>query len=168
MLVNEGASGFWSLLARVYKNYDLLKESSNKLLDLVNSIDIIDTAENLEKAEKDNFDSTELRRLFFEAQKEINAILSYSHEMYPHLKNPNMVDSLTSRSQSILISMQAPRDSIMLFLFKIKLELQDFARAANILILNPTKKSIQYAFGIDVGNEWLKIKAYIESHYSNY
>jgi len=41
-----------------------------------------------------------------------------------------------------------------------------FAQSSNNLVLNPIKKSIKYAFGIDVGIEWAEIKAYIEKHYA--
>ena len=60
METNIRTHDFWSLLAKLYKNHELIKISSDKILDLVKSIHIIDTDENLEKADKGDFDSTEL------------------------------------------------------------------------------------------------------------
>ena len=98
----------------------------------------------------------------------MDSVLSYSHELFPHLKNPSAVTALSKEAQLILTLMQFPGSSVVLKIKEISLGLRLFAQSSNSLILSPSKKSIKYTFGIDVGNEWAKVKAYIETHYSNY
>ena len=159
---------FWSTLARMYKNLDLIRQKSENITDYADQIDTFNTLENYEKAIEDNFDTTALKKSFSGAQKEMNAILNYSHELYPHLKNPGAIDALSRQAQLILTLMQFPGQGLVLKLKEITFGLRMFTQSSNSLILSPSKKSIKYAFGVDVGNEWAKLKAYIETHYSNY
>ena len=159
---------FWSTLARMYKNLDLIRQTSHKIIDYAGQIDAFDTVENLDRALKMKFDASELKTICSNAQKEMNSILSYSHELHPHLKNPSLIPALSNQAQLILILMQLPDQAIVLKLKEISLGLRMFAQSSNRFILSPSKKSLKYAFGVDVGNEWAKLKAYIEAHYSNY
>lgn len=68
----------------------------------------------------------------------------------------------------LVLQMGMPANYIGVKLREISLGLRMFAQSSNKLVLNPTKKSMKYAFGIDVGIEWAKIKAYIGKHYANY
>lgn len=159
---------FWSTLARMYKNLDSIRQTSHKIVNYADQIDAFNTPENVDKAINMKFDVTELRQVLSDAQKEMNSILSYSRELYPHLKNPSLLDALSNQAQLILTWMQFPGESVVLKLMQISFGLRMFAQSSNGLILSPSKKSLKYAFGIDVGNEWAKLKAYIEAHYSNY
>lgn len=168
MATETQVTDFWSTLARMYKNLDSIRQASRTIIDYADQIDSFDTAENFEKAFKDDFDTTALKKILSGAQKEMDAILSYSHELYPHLKNPSVLDALNKEARLILALMQFPGATVVLKIKEISFGLRLFTQASNSLILSPSKKSLKYAFGIDVGNEWAKLKAYIETHYSNY
>jgi hypothetical protein len=168
MATETQVTDFWSTLARMYKNLDSIRQASHTIIDYADQIDSFDTKENFEKALKDDFDTTALKKILSGAQKEMDAILSFSHELFPHLKNPSVLDALRKEAQLILALMQFPGASVVLKIKEISFGLRLFTQASNSLILSPSKKSLKYAFGIDVGNEWAKLKAYIETHYSNY
>ena len=168
MAVSTQIVDFWSTLARMYKNLDLIRQTSDKIIDCADQVDTFDTFENFDKALKGKFDATELKKVFSNAQKELKTILSYSHELHPHLKNPQLVPALSNQAQLILIIMQLPDQHVVLKLKEISIGLRMFAQSSSRFILSPSKKSIKYAFGIDIGNEWARLKAYIERNYSNY
>lgn len=168
MATETQVADFWSTLARMYKNLDLIRKASHSVTDYADKIDSFDTLENFDKALKADFDTTALKKILSGAQKEMDSILSYSHELFPHLKNPSVLDALSKEAQLILTVMQFPGSSVVLKIKEISLGLRLFAQLSNRLILSPSKKSMKYAFGFDVGNEWGKVKAYIETHYSNY
>lgn len=168
MAVSTQVIDFWSTLARMYKDLDLIRQTSHKIIDYARQIDAFDTYENFDKALKREFDATELKQICSNVQKELNSILSYSHELHPHLKNPSLIPALSNQAHLLLMLMELPEQYMVLKLKEISLGLKMFAQSSNKFILSPSKKSIKYAFGIDVGNEWVKLKAYIERHYSNY
>lgn len=167
-ITHAEVSSFWSLLSRLYTKRDGILESSNRIVRCADQVDAMDTPETFSRALHGEFDATELRKTFSQVQEEINSILSYSHDLYPHLKNPSYVSNLSNMAHLLVLQMGMPANYVGLKLREISLGLRMFAQSSNKLILKPTKKSIKYAFGIDVGTESAKIKAYVERHYSNY
>ena len=169
MIQNTSYQGFWDILSNMYNHRKLILQSTNTIVDLAQQIDKFHTIEYYRKIQKDEeIDFSELNTLFSKTQKEMNTILCYSNELFPHLKNPDVNSIISNQAHNILLAMQFPGNSIVHMLPRITSGLRSFAQNSNALILNPTKKSIKVAFGIDVGNERLKIKSNIETHKSNY
>lgn len=159
---------FFSLIGNLYKKRDGILEHTNTIIDYAYKIEAQDTDETLEKVIKGTFDNSEIKDIFSNTQKEINYILSVANELKPHLNNPALIPQLSLGSYSIIMLMNMTDKVTMFKLKEISLSLQLFANMANKLTLNPTKKSIKQAFGIEVGLPWAKVKAYIEKSNSNF
>jgi len=177
---NTDDASFCSLISRLYKRRDSILESSNRITEYANRIDgvennissIINDEKNLEvamrNAIKAAFDDFGLGNIFTETQKEINSILSSSNELYPHLENRSVADSLNLTSHLLVLETSLPARVLVFKLVEIALHMRLFAQSATKLRLKPSKKSMKQAFGIEIGLEWAKIKAYIERSSSNY
>ncbi len=161
-------SGFWSLMVRMYKHRDTIREASNKIVAYCDQIDAQDTFETFEKSLRGEFDVTEVKKMFSNIQKEINIILSLAHEISPHLSNKSYVSNLSTMASLLLTQMSLPANYVGVKLKEISWSARTFAQSSNKLILSPNRKSIKLAFGIDVGSEWARLRAYIERNYSNY
>jgi len=177
---NTDANDFLALINKLHEHRDSILESSNRITKYANRLDgiernissIMNGERNLEVAARNAikvaFDDFGLGNIFCEAQKEINSILSYSNELFPHLENRPAADSLNLTSHLLVLEMSLPAKVLVFNLVEIALGMRLFAESANKLRLNPSKKSMKQAFGIEIGLEWAKIKAYIERSYSNY
>lgn len=84
------------------------------------------------------------------------------------MQNPDSVSIFNSTVLTLNLQMSMPTSILGFKLKEIAIATKLVAQSANRLVLNPTKKSIKAAFGIEIGNEWAKIKAYIERNYTNY
>lgn len=131
-------------------------------------MDTIKNQEASQKAQGGTFDDTELKEVLSEVHTEMNSILSYSHELYPHLKNPSLVNYLSMLATSFSVKMGSSTVPWRVLLDNIIFNVRLFAQNSNELILNPTRKSMEYAFGIRIGVEWAAIQAYVAEHRSNY
>jgi len=167
-VTNFEISGFWSLMARMYRNLDTIREASNRIVAYCDQIDAKDTFETFEQSLHGKFEATEVKRTFSNVQKEINVILSHAHEISPHLSNKSYVSNLSTMASLLLTQMSLPANYVGMKLKEISWGARTFAQSSNRLILSPNRKSIKLAFGIDVGSEWARLKAYIERNYSNY
>ena len=161
-------SNFWALMGRMYRSLDAIREASNRIVALCDQIDVRDSSETFEQSFHGRFDATEVKRTFSDIQKEINLILSHAHEISPHLSNKPAVATLSTMASLLLSQMSLPANSLGMKLGEISWGARAFAQSSNRLVLSPNRKSIRVAFGIDVGSEWARLKAYIEKSYSNY
>lgn len=159
---------FWSLISRLYKHRDNILESSKRITEISYQIDAMDNEVTRQKALDGKLDVTELKRILCEAEKEINSILFYSNELLPHLSNPKIVPILSSMAGSLVIETTLPTKILGFKLREVALAMRLLAKSSTSLVLNPTRKSMKYAFGLQIGSEWGAIKAYIERNYSNY
>jgi hypothetical protein len=76
--------------------------------------------------------------------------------------------SLSSIAQLLLTNMNYPGRYLYWELNVILYGCDKFVESSTMLFLNPTKKSLNAAFGIDVGIKKAKLKLYLESYRSNY
>jgi len=159
---------FWSLMSRMYNNRDQIRQHSNRIVELADTVDSFDNSENFEQSLKGQFEGTGLKKVFSNIQQEVNSILSYAHEIEPHLKNAHRVPSLSIVAAVLLSQMSIPSNNAALQLKALSWAIRNFAQDSNKLILNPSKKSIKASFGIDIGIEAARIKAYLEQNSSNY
>ncbi len=163
-MTNSEANNLLELIGKLYKDRDNILESSNKIIDLANQIDTRDTAEVWDTA----WDDSEIREIFAQVQKEMNSILRFASGLRPHLSNSSFVEELNNKAHLLLLPMSFRGNGLATQLGTIALGLRVFAQISNRLVLNPTRKSMKQAFGIEIGSEWAKIKAHIERNYSNY
>ena len=101
---------FWYLMSRMYKNMDLIRESSHRITDLsINLQSFITHDHDLAAySENDNLDLTPVKEALGDIKKEVNSILSYAHELSPHLQNPSTVPSLSKMAELLLWDMNWP------------------------------------------------------------
>ncbi len=163
-MTDSEANNFLARIGKLYKDRDNILESSNKIIDFANIIDTKDTAE-LWNAD---WDDSEIREIFAKVQKEMNSILSFASELRPHLSNSSFVEELNNKAHFLLLPMSFRGKHLAFKLGTIALGLRVFAQISNRLVLNPTRKSVKQAFGIEIGSEWAKLKAKVEAGYSNY
>ena len=161
---NNDVHEFWSLISRLYQHRDIILESSNKIIDYSYQVESMDTDDIMSQALKGAYNSTELKSVFCEVQKEINTILFYSEELYPHLANKDINQSLSRMAYLINLEMSYPDKYLAFKLRDIALGLRLFAQMSTRTRINPTKKSLKFAFGFQIGSEWAAIKPYIERH----
>ena len=161
---------FWALMSRMYKNLDHIRESSNRIVELATTLHSFITKTNDEAAySKDcNLDFSPIRKALGDVKKEVNSILSYAHELSPHLKHPSAVPALSDMAHLLIMQMNWPEPILYWKLKEIALGCDLFAQTSNRLTLNPTKKSLKAAFAVDIGIENAKLKAYLESYRSNF
>jgi len=161
-------AGFWSLIDRLFQDHDAILQASNHIVESIVTIDGIERSGALRQGLEGKFDATELKSILAGVQVDINTIISHAGSLRPHLKNPALLELLQSKAHVILILMSMPDQYLALQLLQLALGLRVFAKEANELVLNPTKKSIKVAFGVDVGIQDARLKALLEAHRSNY
>lgn len=168
--LTNSSEGFWANISRVYGNLELIREASNRIIDYAHKIQAFSTKSNDEKAVRSRYelDLSPVKLLLSDIKKEVNSILSYANVLYPHLENKSAVPRLSRLAHLLLLELNWPDPVLYWKLHEISLSCDMFAQASNRFILNPTKKSIKAAFGIDVGIESAKLKAYLEGYKSNF
>lgn len=160
-------AGFWHVIARLYQNLDTIRDAANRIVEHCDQIDAVDTCETLEQCLSGAFDAAEMKKAFSRIQQEMNTILSCAHEISPHLSNKSYVLKLSRIASLLLAEMTSPAEYAAMRLGVISWGARTFAQSSARLVLNPSRKSIKVAFGVDVGSEWARLKAYIERDHSN-
>jgi hypothetical protein len=162
-LKNEGvAEHFLYLVRRIYTNRDELRASSEKMVDLSYRIEACT-------------DKNKLTRLFREMDKELNRIISCINELSPHLRNPSIIDVISDQARLISAWMSDIRNSTRSIRSQ-SLEIRQgcgtmrigFIQNVNGTDINVTPKSIKTAYGIEIGWNQAKIRAFIERVIQNY
>jgi hypothetical protein len=177
--LEKNARNFWELMHELYARRDLILESSNRLIEHAHVLDTIDKRLDDYADEEDNmelyinrakqivYEESNVLQIFSDVQKELNTIISYANQLYYHI-NESVIDKINLMSSSLLTYMNLPKNELVSHLGFLVSDIQLFALEVNKIRINPTKKSINSAFAIEVGNEWVKLKTYIESKQSNY
>jgi hypothetical protein len=164
---NKDITGFWSIIDRLYGKKDDILKAANRLLDYADKMESVHSTDDTGMDSR-SIDGAKLRSILTNAEKEMNAILSYASELEPHLSNKDALSVLSEKAHLLTIMMMASDRLIYIESAVIAAALRTFAQVAVQLRLNPTKKSLKYAFGIDVGSQWAKIRAQLEKTDSNY
>ena len=161
---------FWALMSRMYKSLDHIRESSNRIVELATTLHSFITKTNDEAAHSEDcdLDFSPIRKVLGDVKKEVNSILSYAYELSPHLKYSSSVPALSNMAHLLVMEMNLPEPILYWKLKEISLCCDLFAQSSNRFTLNPTKKSLKVAFGVDIGIENAKLKAYLESYSSNF
>lgn len=163
----EQAAGFWSLVSGLYRKREDILESSHRLIELSETIDTFNSGPDVEQ---DGFDVSTLQPTFSAVQRELNLILSRAYDLRPHLAKDGLrrVHLLASMAQTVLVTMGLSTTVVRLKLRDMSMTIKLFAQEANKLSLNPTKRSLRVAFGVDVTVASATLKAYLEQAESNY
>jgi uncharacterized protein YjgD (DUF1641 family) len=107
-----------------------------------------------------------LQGLFIGIWKEINNIISYTHELAPHLKNPELVDHISKQAKELSLQMEMATTGPMERVIVASLIRIGICQEANKTQLRPTPKSINQAFGITVSSRDIKLS--FEHQQDNY
>ena len=124
---------FWFLMSRMYKNLDYIRESSNKIVDLATILQSYITKTNDKAAfsKEGKLDLSPIKKVLADIKKEVNSILSFAHELLPHLKNSSAVPALSKMAQLLLLQMNWPGPVLYWKLKEISLACDLFANSSN-------------------------------------
>lgn len=172
--MNESNDNFWTNVNLIYGNIELIREASNKIIDYASKLQTFNTEENDQKAYNsesgygEKLDTGVIKTVLTDIKKEVNNILSYSNVVYQHLEDKKQAKQISYLAHLLMLELNWPDPLLYWKLNEICLACDTFSQAANRLKLNPTKKSIKAAFGIDVGIESAKLKAYLDAYKTNF
>jgi hypothetical protein len=176
--LEKNAFNFWALIQELYDRRDLILEASKRLTEHVRILKSIDnrlsdcvdkeddTGISIEKAKQIIYEESDILQIFSDVQAEVNTIISYANQLSPH-SDELIINKIDLMSRALLIYMDLPGNQLVSHLGFLISDIELFAQEVNRIRINPTKKSINTAFGIDIGNEWAKIKEYIEKNISD-
>jgi len=134
---------FLELVKRLYEKRDQILISTNKLVDYTSKLS--------------ECEDNKLTPLLSEMWKEINSIISYVHELAPHLKNPGIVDHISKQAKLLSLQLEQTTISPVLNRTVAMLVRTSICQEANKTQLRPTPKSIKKAFGITVSPRDIKL-----------
>ena len=136
---------FLELIKRLYEKRDQILVSTNKLVDYAGMLD---------NYKKDD----EIIPILSAMWKEINNIISYLHELAPHLKNPGIVDHVSGLAKDLTLQIEQAKLHPTYFIKIIAMMVRTgICQEANKTELRPTPKSIKQAFGITVSSHDIKL-----------
>jgi hypothetical protein len=174
----KNAYSFWALIQELYDRRDLILEASKRLTEQVRILKAIDNKISdyavkeddkevaIDKAKQIIYEESDILQIFSDVQVEVNTIISYANQLSPHT-DELIINKIDLMSRALLIYMDLPGDELVSYLGNLISDVELFAQEVNRIRINPTKKSLNAAFGIEIGNEWVKVKAYIERNLSN-
>lgn len=148
---------FLQLIKRLYDKRDELFSSSARLIDYSYKLE--------------NCSNDELDTIRSDIGKEMNKIVSNINELAPHLRNKQIVESISEQVRILTVEMErlAITSDVLMRAVKTQLAmlLRNFlCQSANKTQLNPTPKTIKQAFGVVVGAR--DIKLFFEHQQDNY
>ena len=172
---NEPLEEFWSNISRIYANIENIRVSSNNITDFSHELRSCINKKDTEivygpgELPGADIDLTLPKQIITNIKKEINNILSYYSIIYQHLENKKNVTKNASISAKLLLGqLEYPDHLLYRELYSISLVCDEFAQDATNIKINPTKKSIKAAFGIDIKIATAQLKTYLERVKSNY
>jgi hypothetical protein len=176
--VEKNAYNFWALIQELYDRRDLILEASKRLTEQVRILKAIDnrlsdcidkedgTGISIDKAKQIIYEESDILQIFSDVQAEVNTIISYVHQLSPHTDEA-IINKIDLMSRALLTYMNLPGNELVSCLGFLISDIELFAQEVNRIRINPTRKSLNAAFGIDIGNEWAKVKEYLERNLSN-
>jgi hypothetical protein len=157
MVSQQASEHFLQLIKRLYDKRDELLSSSTRLVDCSYKLE--------------NCDDAELYGIRAEIGKEMNKIISNINELAPHLRNKQIVESVSVQISILSIQLErlALESGILSSTLKTQLAIglrNGLCQIANMTQLNPTPKTIKKAYGVVVGAH--DIKLFYEHQQDNY
>ena len=176
--LEKNAYSFWALIQELYDRRDLILEASKRLIEQVRILKAIDNKISdyavkeddkelaIDKAKQIIYEESDILQVFSDVQVEVNTIISYANQLSPHT-DELIINKIDLMSRALLTYMNLPGNELVKCLGYLISDIELFAQEVNRIRITPTKKSINTAFGIDIGNEWAKMKEYIERNLSD-